>query len=70
MTTTLNIEGMSCQHCAAHVKEALEAVSGVSSARVDLQKKNALAEHSDSVNPDTLIAAVNEAGYSASPGRA
>jgi copper chaperone CopZ len=63
MTTTLTIEGMSCQHCAAHVKEALEAIGGVSSAQVDLQKKNALIEHADSVSPGALKTAVSEAGY-------
>ena len=65
MTTTLNIEGMNCNHCAAHVKEALEAIAGVSSAEVDLQKKNALVEHGDSVGLDALKAAVGEAGYEA-----
>ena len=63
MTTTLNIEGMSCEHCAAHVKEALETIDGVSSAQVDLQKKNARVEHNDSVSPDILKNAVSEAGY-------
>ena len=65
MTTTLNIEGMSCEHCAAHVKEALEAIAGVSSARVNLKEKNAQVEHGDSVTVDSLKAAVNEAGYEA-----
>ena len=63
MTTTFNIEGMSCDHCAAHVKEALEAITGVSSARVDLQKKNAQVEHSDSVSLDILKKVISEAGY-------
>ena len=64
MTTTLNIEGMSCQHCAAHVKEALEAVAGVLSAAVDLEKKNAAVEHENSVPAEALKKAIREAGYS------
>jgi copper ion binding protein len=63
MTTTLNIEGMSCQHCVAHVKEALEAITGVSTAVVDLQKKNAQVEHDDSISADVLKKAISEAGY-------
>ena len=63
MTTTLNIEGMSCEHCAAHVKEALEGIAGVSSALVNLQNKNAQVEHNDSVSLETMKAAVGEAGY-------
>ena len=65
MTTTLTIEGMSCEHCVAHVKEALEAIGGVLSAQVNLTKKNALVEHGDSVTADALKAAVSEAGYEA-----
>jgi copper chaperone CopZ len=56
---------MSCEHCVAHVKEALEALAGVSSAQVDLKKKCALVEHGDSVVADALKAAVSEAGYEA-----
>ncbi|MCL1929252.1 MAG: heavy-metal-associated domain-containing protein [Treponema sp.] len=68
-TTTFNIEGMNCEHCAAHVKETLETIDGVTSAQVDLQKKNARVEHSDSVSPESLKAAIHEAGYSAEPDR-
>ena len=65
MTTTLTIEGMSCEHCVTHVKEALEAIGGVLSAQVNLTKKNALVEHGDSVSVDALKTAVSEAGYEA-----
>ena len=66
MKTTLTVEGMSCEHCAAHVKEALEGVAGVSSAAVSLEKKCAEVEHSG-VSPADLMAAAAEAGYEASP---
>ena len=66
MKTVLNIEGMSCVNCAKHVKEALEAVGGVSSAAVDLDKKTAEVEHSGGLDINTLIDAVSEAGYEAS----
>jgi copper chaperone CopZ len=61
--TTVNIEGMSCEHCVKHVKEALEGVAGVKSAAVNLKGKSALVEHGDEVSPDALKAAVVEAGY-------
>jgi copper ion binding protein len=63
MKTTLKIDGMSCEHCVHHVTEALKGVTGVSSAKVDLKKKSAEVEHADSVSPDSLRAAVEEAGY-------
>ena len=65
MITTLSIEGMSCEHCVSHVTKALEAISGVFSAQVNLQQKNAMVEHKDSVTKESLKAAVNEAGYEA-----
>jgi copper ion binding protein len=63
MKTTLNIEGMSCDHCVKHVKEALEGVAGVKSAAVNLKGKSAAVEHGDGVSLDALKAAVVEAGY-------
>ncbi|MDR0720934.1 MAG: cation transporter [Treponema sp.] len=65
MKTQLKIEGMSCEHCVAHVKEALEAVSGVKSAKVNLKSNSAEVEHTGEVNPESLKAAVTEAGYTA-----
>lgn len=63
MTTTINIRGMSCQHCVDHVKKALEDIAGVMSARVDLQNKSAQVEHNDSVSMEIMKEAVSEAGY-------
>lgn len=39
MTKTLKIEGMMCNHCVMHVTKALEGVSGVAKADVNLKKK-------------------------------
>ena len=65
MKTVLQIEGMSCVHCAQHVKEALEAVAGVKSAEVNLAGKNATIEHGEKTSLAALKAAVTEAGYEA-----
>jgi len=35
MTTTLTVEGMSCEHCEQTVTEALEAVDGDLAAAID-----------------------------------
>ena len=62
-TTTLDIEGMHCAKCVGFVSGALEKVSGVERASVDLEKKQATVEgEADSVE---LIAAVEEEGYTA-----
>lgn len=58
MTTTLKIDGMSCSHCVASVKKALEAVSGVTSADVTLEPGMAKVEHNPEVTRDQLVQAV------------
>lgn len=65
MEKTLNVEGMMCQHCVAHVKKALEAIDGVEEAEVDLDAGKATAKLSTDVPDDALIAAVVDAGYEA-----
>jgi len=62
MKKTLSIEGMSCNHCVMHVKNALADVSGVESAEVDLAKKSAVVVGA-SLDDSALKAAVSEAGY-------
>ena len=61
-TITLNIEGMMCQNCQKHVHKALNAIEGVQ-AEVSLEEKKAVCTVSDSVEVETLKAAVEEEGY-------
>jgi Cu+-exporting ATPase len=59
---TLKVEGMMCQHCVKHVKEALEKLDGVQ-ATVDLDKKTATVMKPDSVSAEECKKAVIDAGY-------
>jgi copper ion binding protein len=63
MKTALKIEGMSCDHCVKHVKEALEGIGGVTSAKVSLKDNSANVEHDDKVTLAQMKEAVVEAGY-------
>lgn len=63
MKKTLNIEGMSCGHCANHVKTALSELNGVDEVVVSLEDKNALVQLSSEVGNDVLSNAVKEVGY-------
>ncbi|MDR3146569.1 MAG: cation transporter [Treponema sp.] len=63
MKTTLKIDGMSCDHCVRHVKDALEGIGGVKSAKVSLKTNSAEVNHADGVSLDTMKAAVVDAGY-------
>lgn len=65
MTTKLKIEGMSCGHCVAAVREALEGVSGVQSAQVDLEAGQATVDHDDAASTAAMVSAVEEEGYDA-----
>ncbi|MBF4808399.1 MAG: copper ion binding protein [Lancefieldella rimae] len=66
MEKKLNVEGMSCQHCVAHVTQALEAVEGVSRVEISLEDASAIVEFDGAVPDEVLIAAVKNAGYEAS----
>jgi copper chaperone len=65
--TTLNVSGMTCNHCVHSVKSALEDVEGVRSARVDLDGGKALIDYDDALtSPRELTTTVADAGYQAS----
>lgn len=65
MTKTLKVEGMMCEHCVAHVKEALESVKGVKSVEVSLEEGTATVEAGLLVKDSELVEAVKQAGYEA-----
>jgi len=64
-TIDLRVKGMSCNHCVAAVKGALERVPGVERARVDLA--NGTATVVGAADVDALVAAVASEGYEAAP---
>ena len=61
METIINIEGMMCKHCVAHVEKALTAVVGVETVTVSLENNNATV--TGSASHEALTAAVVDAGY-------
>ena len=63
MKKVLTVEGMMCAHCQAHVKQALEAVEGVSQAEVSLEEKKARVTLDKPVEDQVLMDAVSQAGY-------
>ncbi len=65
MNIELKVSGMSCNHCQAAVDKALKSIQGVTSANVNLANGTASVEGTN-INPDVLIAAIVEEGYSAS----
>lgn len=61
MKKVLSIEGMSCEHCVAHVKKALEAIQGVENVVVSLEENSATVE--TDVDNEILKSAIEEEGY-------
>ena len=64
--TKLKISGMSCQHCVKTVKDALTALDGVQSAKVNLRKGEAVVRFNELyINPVNLRDAITQAGFEA-----
>ncbi|CAH2212202.1 heavy-metal-associated domain-containing protein [Tepidibacter aestuarii] len=63
MKKIINIEGMSCGHCAGRVKKELESIGEVKSAEVSAEEKKAVVELANEVDNEKLKEAVVEAGY-------
>ncbi len=58
---TYRIEGMNCNHCSMAAEKAIQSVAGVTSATVDLQKKEAYVE--GTATPEAICKAVEEVGF-------
>lgn len=63
MKKKILIEGMSCEHCVKHVKDALLELSGVIDAQVNLSTKAAIIEVSGDISDEEIKSAVDDAGY-------
>lgn len=58
---TVSIKGMSCQHCVASTKKALEDVPGVTNVKVDLEKGKA--SYDGEVNAEVIKEAITKIGF-------
>lgn len=61
MKTKLQVEGMTCPSCIAHVDRALREVEGVQAVEVRLREGTVTVEHDGDAAP--LVEALREAGY-------
>ena len=63
LTKTITIEGMMCEHCEGYVKEALEAIPQIVSAKANHKTGIAIAELTADVPDDDIIKAIETEGY-------
>ena len=61
---TLTVDGMTCASCAVRVEKRLNRIDGVI-ATVNFATEQATVDFPDDVNPEDLVAAVEETGYTA-----
>ncbi len=61
---TINVEGMSCNHCKMSVEKALKTLDGVKNAEVNLEKAQVeVSFDSGTIKKEELEKAVKDAGY-------
>lgn len=57
------VPGVSCQHCVQAVTSEVGQLVGVKNVHVNLDSKVVTVEFGDSVAPESIVAAIKEAGY-------
>ena len=62
---TVKINGMSCQHCVASTKKALEGIDGISNVQVNLD--NGEATYDGEIERRVIEEAINSIGFEAVP---
>ena len=66
MKKTLEIRGMTCEHCVRRVNKIISEFDGVSDVFVDLQKMEVTFEcNQNHTDIENIVKAINEFGYTA-----
>jgi copper chaperone len=61
--TTVNIKGMSCNHCVMAVTKALKQIDGIKNVKVDLSKGEASFDEAKPVDIKIIKERIKKAGY-------
>jgi copper chaperone len=67
-TTTLTVSGMTCSHCVAAVTSELSKLDGVTGVEIDLATGSVTVDSDQPVDPASVTAAVEQAGYAVASG--
>ncbi len=62
-TTSLQVAGMTCDHCAMAVGRELDALPGVQTVQVSLPTGEVTVTHDQPLDPQQVAHAIDEAGY-------
>lgn len=66
-TTTVTVQGMTCDHCVQAVRSELSKVDGVTDVQVDLDSGEVAISSEGLLDDNAVRAAVDEAGYELVP---
>lgn len=66
-TTEFQVTGMTCEHCEASVRDEVSKLPGVENVNVSARTGTLNISSTDPVDPGAVLAAVSEAGYTATP---
>ena len=71
VTTTFDVEGMTCDSCVKGITETLQLAKGVQSVNVDLYKETAVVVHdAELIKVEEIEGRIDRMGYEATPRKA
>ena len=59
----ISVDGMTCENCVRHVKEALEGLTGVTAVEVSLEQGEARVQSPGALNEKLIRETLDEEGY-------
>lgn len=59
----IKVDGMKCDNCASHVKNAIESISNVNSVSVNLKNKEVTIRYINEIDKSLVNEKVEEEGY-------
>ncbi|MEJ5918882.1 MULTISPECIES: heavy-metal-associated domain-containing protein [unclassified Corynebacterium] len=66
-TQEFTVPGMTCGHCEASVREEVSEIAGVTGVEADRTRDYVAVTSDEGIDEAAIIAAIDEAGYSATP---
>ena len=64
MEKIIDVDGITCDHCVATIKTAIESLSGIIRVNVDIQKKQVIVEFNESLKDSKkILGKIGEAGF-------
>jgi copper chaperone len=64
MKKIIDVDGITCDHCVATIKKAIESLSGIIGVDVYIQKKQVIVEFNESLkNSEKILEKIGETGF-------